>query len=385
MPEPSDQAAQRQRHANWIGLRTLRQRPKLVGALPDGEPVYEVRSVRLVLRGQAPNFSRLVACERCGRGQAGAPVLTLADLDAPLRPVICADCVRNAGVFSVWELETVKPAAELAARPPAEVPPPADPVPGPPAGGSALPAPMEPRLDALAIQVDALSRQAEAHHAGQEERRREADGALSALTGAMSRALGEVRSEIAATSAQHGARAAAIETDVGQALAALRGLVEAQRADVAAIGSEIVRTRAEVQRVVAGAQDLAQAQVRFGEGIAALAQVEAALEERLQGMAAEVARAAAASTARIKDLEERLDRLAAHPVLQRDVPWSAGAGSDGARNGTELLDELETQLRRASDRLAARSADRPARSMTGSGEPAPAGGQSPETFMPGVV
>lgn len=88
------------RRATWVGLRTLRQRPAVVGRTPEGDPVYEVRSVRLVLRGDAPHFSRLVQCSRCSREVPGPPVLSPADLDHPVHAVICAGCVRAASVPS---------------------------------------------------------------------------------------------------------------------------------------------------------------------------------------------------------------------------------------------------------------------------------------------
>lgn len=77
-------------------MRTLRQMPKLVGETDEGDPIFEVRSARLVLRGDAGHFNRLVACSRCGREVAGAPVLSAADLDHPAHAVVCKDCVRAA-------------------------------------------------------------------------------------------------------------------------------------------------------------------------------------------------------------------------------------------------------------------------------------------------
>ncbi|MDQ4069819.1 MAG: hypothetical protein M3203_10180, partial [Actinomycetota bacterium] len=70
MPETSDHSALHRR-ATWVGLRTLRQRPKMVGDARSGEPVFEVRSVRLVLREGASHFSRLTECSKCGREVPG--------------------------------------------------------------------------------------------------------------------------------------------------------------------------------------------------------------------------------------------------------------------------------------------------------------------------
>ncbi|HUR23439.1 MAG TPA: hypothetical protein VMZ73_06165, partial [Acidimicrobiales bacterium] len=112
MPESPNQASSGQRRANWVALRTLRQLPKAVGETAGGEPIYEVRSVHLLLDSSAGNFVRLAECSRCGRQLAGAPVLTAADLDRPLRPMICSDCIRSAGVATFWGTEGGEPAGE---------------------------------------------------------------------------------------------------------------------------------------------------------------------------------------------------------------------------------------------------------------------------------
>jgi hypothetical protein len=84
--------------ANWVGLRTLRQVPRVVDWMAGGEPVYEIRSVRLVLPRDARHFARLVACSKCGREVPGPTVLTPSDLDNAAHLVICKDCVRAATV-----------------------------------------------------------------------------------------------------------------------------------------------------------------------------------------------------------------------------------------------------------------------------------------------
>src|SRR5215210_903348 len=85
-----------QKRATWVALRTLRQRPKVVDHRENGDPVFEVRSVRLVLRDNADHFNRLAQCSKCGREVPGAPVLSQADLTRPSHSVICKECVRNA-------------------------------------------------------------------------------------------------------------------------------------------------------------------------------------------------------------------------------------------------------------------------------------------------
>ncbi len=101
MAELSDEASPHRR-ATWVALRTLHQRPTVIGRTADGETVFKVRSVRLVLRGDSPHFNRLAECSKCGRDVPGAPVLGPADLDQPSHPVICKSCVRSAPMPS-WK------------------------------------------------------------------------------------------------------------------------------------------------------------------------------------------------------------------------------------------------------------------------------------------
>ncbi|MDQ3896533.1 MAG: hypothetical protein M3326_04640 [Actinomycetota bacterium] len=113
MSESSSPAPRRHNRANWVGLRTLRQLPKVVGETSAGEPIVEVRSVRLVLREGATHFSRMATCSKCGREVPGAPVLGPGDLDHPPHPVICKDCVRTASVPVLRpDRRSVQPAAE---------------------------------------------------------------------------------------------------------------------------------------------------------------------------------------------------------------------------------------------------------------------------------
>src|SRR4051812_717529 len=83
------------RRAVWVGLRTLRQRPRHVGQTAGGDPVFEVRSVLLVLRPEAAQFNRLLQCAKCGTEVIGRRVYTPADLDQPVSSVICKECVRK--------------------------------------------------------------------------------------------------------------------------------------------------------------------------------------------------------------------------------------------------------------------------------------------------
>ena len=70
----------------------------MVGQTDAGETIYEARSARLVLRGDAAHFNRLVRCSKCGREVVGRAVLGPADLDQPPQAVVCSDCVEAATV-----------------------------------------------------------------------------------------------------------------------------------------------------------------------------------------------------------------------------------------------------------------------------------------------
>jgi hypothetical protein len=79
MAEELDSAPDRR--ASWVALRTLRQRPTVVGRTDTGETVYDIRSVRVVLPAGAAHFHRLVPCARCGRDVRGTALVSSADLD----------------------------------------------------------------------------------------------------------------------------------------------------------------------------------------------------------------------------------------------------------------------------------------------------------------
>ena len=93
MAEEIDRASDRQ--ATWVALKTLRQRPTLVGQTDEGAAVYQVRSVRLLLAPGAAHFRRLVTCAKCGRDVPGSPILAPGDLERPANSVFCDRCVRS--------------------------------------------------------------------------------------------------------------------------------------------------------------------------------------------------------------------------------------------------------------------------------------------------
>lgn len=97
-----------------MALRTLRLRPTPAGATEHGEPVFEIRSVRLVLREGAGHFKRLVACSKCGREIVGPPPLAPDDLERTPSPVICERCVKGSSLEAPWPPDP--PAEPLQAR-----------------------------------------------------------------------------------------------------------------------------------------------------------------------------------------------------------------------------------------------------------------------------
>jgi chromosome segregation ATPase len=156
---------------------------------------------------------------------AGAPVLTVPDLERPLRPMICTDCVRDTGVSTVWDPAAARPLAGGAEDPPA----PAHPDPVVPAPGPAEPARDDARLDtlerhlrAVTTRVNELGQTLRAERAASDERRRAEDG-------------------VGATLARLGDQMAAV--------AGVGHLVDAQRAEVAAVVSAVTEIRSELHRL----------------------------------------------------------------------------------------------------------------------------------------
>ena len=101
-------APRRRSRATWIAIRTLRQTPTIVGETDAGEPIYEAQGVRLLLRGDASHFNRIVACSKCQRDVPGRPVLSPGDLDHEPHAVICKECVRSATPASAPERAIVR-------------------------------------------------------------------------------------------------------------------------------------------------------------------------------------------------------------------------------------------------------------------------------------
>jgi hypothetical protein len=359
VPEQSNQASL-QRRANWVGLRTLRQRPKLVGATRDGEPVFEIRSARLVLRGLSPHFNRLAACSRCGRDVPGAPVLTVADLERPLRPMICSDCVRGTGVSTVWDATTARPpageapAAEAPAAEAAEAPVPAVPA------AAVGPGPDDGRLETFERHLRAVTDR----------------------VNALGQALWAQRDDVEARRlAEEAARAEAAR--LGEQVAAVAGVgdrVDGQRAELAAVVSAIGELRSEMQRLSDGNRALVRshqelegrlAEIAVGppaeppavapEQLAAMVAAQEELERRVA--AAEIRPAVAPDlegllAARLGDVERRLtDQIAGQSAdLETAIETSVRVSSAGLVRTYEELAETQSGILQRLDVLAAQVA-----------------------------
>ncbi len=241
------------RHATWVGLRTVRQRPRVVDHMDGGQPVYEIRSVRLVLAPGAAHFSRLVECAKCGREVPGPPVLEPGDLDRPSNPVICKDCVRAAGVATSWPRESRSRPRPPSPSPVAE---PATPPNAGAAGATARPARRPAgsddggRLDAIESQVrSALTQLRELADVqrSQSIARREADQTLQGrLQEALVAGLAELRAEMAAPGEPDPASAQGLADQVRRNVTAMAQALQAQRAEVATLVDGLARAHFEV-------------------------------------------------------------------------------------------------------------------------------------------
>ena len=411
MPDSPNQASSAQRRANWVALRTLRQLPKPAGETAGGEPVFEVRSVRLLLDGTAANFVRLTECSRCGRELAGAPVLTAADLDRTLRPMICTDCIRSAGVSTVWESEGGEPMVGRLAPAPAELAA-SRPDPTTPAPAAARPErleALESHLRAVTDKVNELGRVARAHQAELKERAQREESTVSVLREELAAVRASTEDthreldRLAGAQAElerrwaEGAPAREAVAGAGQLreeVAQLARVVEAQRGEVIEFVAAARETQVATSRLAAAQDALAEAVARppsevdlskvqelvstrlaevegrlthlitsqwgdlekaiessvnarmagFLRAREELAGAQEALEERVEALGAEVARACR----RVETLADRLDTLDRAALTEPDPnPGDVPAGS--------FLVSLDRQLEAAARRLSARS------------------------------
>lgn len=243
MAETPEHAPDHKR-ATWVALRTLRQRPKVVDHQKNGEPVFEVRSVRLVLRDNADHFNRLAQCSKCGREVPGAPVLTQADLSRPSHSVVCKECVRNATVGSSW---TGPPRRKDEAPPAPDALEPVE-VDAEVVVESLVEGLDNGRVSAVESQLDlVLFRLAELSDALQSEssERSQADAVVqSDLRAALAQGLEKARAMPPVDADPSAVKA--LEDRVERSFASVVDLVQNQRRELTAMAAEVVQTRSEL-------------------------------------------------------------------------------------------------------------------------------------------
>ena len=272
-----------------MALRTLRQVPKAVGETDAGDPIYEVRSVRLVLRGNAAHFNRMVACSRCGREVPGPPVMSATDLAQQPQAVICQRCVSTAHspIFGNHSTPTPPPAKDVrreAVRPPTSARRAA-------AEGDRLAA-LERRLAEMASVLHAQRIESQAALA--QRHRTQAD-----LAG-VDEGTREMERTLAAVVEQLKRDTSAVEQTMEQAVEGLAERLQAQFSAALQAGVEGLHATIEQAQADAGAAVLDQA-------TAAMAAIEAQLTQRLDRLAEEAARRAEADAHRLAALDPRIE------------------------------------------------------------------------------
>ena len=349
MAEESD-AGSADRRATWVALRTLRQRPTVVGRTSDGRTVFEVRSVRLVLGAGAPYFHKLVQCAKCGCELTGPAVLTPADLDQPTNARVCDLCVRSAvPAYRSPEKRPQEPSA--APAPPrdavAEEPEAAGPV------DDERVALVDARLAEMTARLAAL--------AGIDERVRRLSQRVDDVLkdqqgqlGVLAASLGHVRERLA-TEVQAGMAAATVDGERGRVQAALaEGLASLEHrieVQASALTDLMDGLRADFEKALEGAMH--QVLMATAEP---LRDLERSREE-IQATLAVLQRQVVEGDLRGRALEERLDGsierltdLVTPLTRPSGVHRSGQSGGEPVEGG--LLAGLDWQLREAEGRLA---------------------------------
>ena len=389
MPEPADSSLSRR--GAWIGLRTLRQRPKIVDHTSSGEPIFEVRSVRLLLQPDADHFNRLETCSKCGRNVAGGPVFDLGDLDRPSNPLICTTCVHAVAKPTLLRSGPRRPPPERPAAPkkPVETPAAAS---DPKAAGADRPGPT------------AVEEAAQAANAvvAQDDVRQDLQRVTALLEaqqrdlGALSEAVRETRAELrSATESQGtlaqsqqalqervtafaerseqamsgGVTSSEVERGLRHNLQFVTELLQAQQRELSALSAALVETRNELQAVTESHETLARSQEDLDRRLAGLAladpthtdnvQRTASLERGIEDLSARLAEGLARARAETTDLVAQLRRdvgALAQAVEAQQHQFEA-AGDAGARAQLSGLAQAVAGLRTSSsthgDRLEA--------------------------------
>lgn len=351
MAEHSSPVIQRQRRANWVALRTLHQLPKLVGQTKGGDPVYEVRSVRLVLRPDASRFKRLVECSRCGEEVAGSSVTGPEVLDLVPSPLICRKCVAESSRSRAWRPEDRAP-QEPEVEPEVEVEEPDEEADIGPEGIDRLEL-LEASLDAVSAKLDEVA------EAG--ERRGADTGPVAADLATVRQALDEARAEMAKSADASGARLSVVEGQVRQGLTALADLIDGQRADINAVAASMAEIRGEIERVSRSQVELtdaAAAQLLGGlgdraDGDEVAAAVVQGLERRIDDVQAELAALAVTHQDELRaELDHGLEQVRAESTERDEHVQAAMARMSGMV--ASVLGDVESSIE---DAIRARTAD----------------------------
>lgn len=387
MAESSDQTAL-QRRAIWVGLKTLRQRPKLVGETKTGDPVFEVRSVRMILRDEAGHFSRLAECSKCGREVPGSPVVGPADLDRPSHSMICKDCVRASVAASPLQPERrpAKPDPPPAPAAEAEVRS-AQPTASEDVRLGAVEAQLQMAMsrlaeladvkasseagagdddqagrsvEALTQVVQAQQRQLVSLSAGLDETRAELQQ-LTESNRELSRAKADLERRIDDVAGKAGADAAGLEHRLQGEVARLRQLVETLRGEIEApLGAPVQHG---MTMVIEGIQELARARDEVTTSLEALLGGARDAEARMATLASAIEDGGSRLRALELRMQQSVDRLTGALEAHRRELKVAGAANGrldrpaepsaaGEPTASLLLDGLERQLQEAEGRLA---------------------------------
>jgi hypothetical protein len=80
--------------AQWVAMRTIGGKVKLLSETVQGHEVFVHGSARMVLPRGAHHFRRLVPCPHCGREvvERLVPVRSRLDLDEPPQRLLCDGC-----------------------------------------------------------------------------------------------------------------------------------------------------------------------------------------------------------------------------------------------------------------------------------------------------
>jgi chromosome segregation ATPase len=283
--------------------------PKVVSETNAGEPIVEIRGVRLVLRDGATHFSRILVCSKCGREVPGAPILNAGELGRAPHPVVCQECVRSAAPPSIV------PRHRTVDAPMEHVEPPPDTASADVAVIEAPPAPtmvvLERRLSEMAEQLTAKWGEWEAVHDGPVRETRDEVRSLTTTAKELARAQEDLERVINGVverlgrGGPDGSRLEALEGRMNRAAERLKERVEDHQSELRShLDAQLTQLHAEIEdqgRRAASDRERAQGQhseLRSDLG-ADLSQFRAAVED--------VARRAPADVERAEELRAGVD------------------------------------------------------------------------------